>query len=256
MKLLQSILGMLCLCGLLIFSSCGDDPETQGNLDLRLFGSANGEQFLLLEDMQYPGLSSLSFFDLKFYVSEIQLIGAEETIDALDVGYFNLGNNHGTAATAVNGESIPLGEFSTGKYTGIKMRVGLSETMNDANPADYPAANPLSNTEHYWDWKGEYIFAKIEGRADTIGDGTGLIFPLFHCGGDDMSVVITLNKDFEILEGSTTQFDLDLAIEKIFDNGTDPIDLKVDTRSESGADVYDLAKKVFANLAGAISVKN
>ena len=55
-------------------------------------------------------------------------------------------------------------------YTGLNFSVGINETLNQGNTAQWNAGDPLSTSNNmYWPMGG-YIFSKFEGRliTDTI----------------------------------------------------------------------------------------
>jgi hypothetical protein len=113
-------------------------------------------------------------------------------------------------------------EIPSGKYTSLKMGVGIPAEFNtDQDPAVYPSSSPLSvagSQGMFWQWSTGYIFAKFEGRADTSGvAGAALLLPIAIHAGNDASYRAYESDPFilELYEDSAT-VNVHLLVNKLF----------------------------------------
>jgi len=103
---------------------------------------------------------------ISFFLSDIRLVelrnGQALETPLAEVAYFNFG------PSGVDSEIFD--NIPTGDYTSIRFNFGLTAEQDMTTPADYATTHPLGNTSEYWvDWNS-YIFAKIEGKTDTMPD--------------------------------------------------------------------------------------
>jgi len=153
-------------------SSCEKDPEPNtetGNVELGIQSTVGGDN-LAIESTTYNADSAPEGFRLSrisFFLSDIRLVQIQDgralETELSEVAYFNMGTS-GFDSNVF--ENIP-----TGDYTSLRFNFGLTEEQDMTTPDEYAPTHPLGQTAEYWvDW-GNYIFAKIEGKTDTIPDG-------------------------------------------------------------------------------------
>ena len=87
---------------------------------------------------------------------------------------------------------INLSNIPDGSYQSLRFDIGLSESLNHSDPAQYPATHPLNpnlNNLH-WTWQTGYIFLAIEGHyRDATGDLQGFVY---HYANNPRRTTITL----------------------------------------------------------------
>lgn len=119
--------------------------------------------------------------DLRFYISEVRLIRADEvevpvTLDhtawqyqsnGQGVALVDLENNTGACSTTSNStalNAVVTGTIPAGNYTGMAYTVGVPESLNHSDAATAPA--PLNNTAMAWGWENGRKFLKLELKPD------------------------------------------------------------------------------------------
>ncbi len=153
-------------------SSCGDDDLEPtlgiGSIELSIQGELAGDD-LTLESRTYDASGAAEGFRmsrLSFFLSDLRLVelrdGQSFETPVADVAYFNLGPS-GLDSEVF--DTIPSGD-----YTSLRFNFGLTEEQDMTSPADYATTHPLGEPAEYWaNWES-YIFAKIEGKTDTLPD--------------------------------------------------------------------------------------
>ncbi|MFK8057200.1 MAG: MbnP family protein [Saprospiraceae bacterium] len=180
------LLPLVALTFLLGLSACGDDDPTPsgdlGNVELSIQGMVAGDN-LALESATYDANSAEEGFRLSrlsFYLSDLRLVEVRDGVSfetpLSEVLYFNLGPSGIDSKGLVN---IPAGD-----YTSLRYNFGLTAEQDMTSPDDYASTHPLGRTAEYWVQWESYIFAKIEGKADTLADGVARFEEpfVFHVG--------------------------------------------------------------------------
>lgn len=188
----------------------------------------------------------VKFTDIKFYFSKL---GSSTTnlSDALLFDYKNKGVSMGKVQENVN------------NFPSLSCNLGVHGDYNNSDPSAFPnesALNIANANDMHWSWALGYIFAKIEGKADTIVDATincdhNIVF---HVGKSEL----LRSKTFQGINwntiGNTSTFKLKLDMEKFLVNGSSIIDLKNEHTTHTAPGEEALSLKVMDNFSAAISV--
>lgn len=146
------------------------------------------------------------------------------------------------------------------KFTSLSGKIGVDTSLNHLDPSAFPNESPLNisnaGTMH-WGWNPGYIFVNLEGKVDTIVDGTNnldLSFS-FHIGTDaylqsfDFPNVTWQDKGNKVWE---LPLKLDLAY--FLGNPNSPINLKTEFLTHTAAGQETLTQKVIQNFKNALTV--
>lgn len=237
-----------------------DDPfiSSRGTVYLNITTEVDGEPVVLgniYSDVNgYRYRPSL----FKLYLTHISFVKADGTeVEVKDVELLDLDDN-----TAGEAESFTY-KLDQGDYTGLKFWIGVDSTMNNIDPATYPATHPLSLfTGTYWDWNTGYRFMMFEGVYDTLLNNTA---PLdasktfsYHTGTNVLYKEADLSnaqQSFTIGETSSNDvytYNLVLDLNKILYSSTDTIVIK-DDRVTHTTNNMSLAQKLTDNTTKAFS---
>ncbi|MFM6986742.1 MAG: MbnP family copper-binding protein [Hydrogenophaga sp.] len=170
-----TLVGALAACS----TSAPTGLAGQQAVKLNFAAEVNGQAFAC--GRQYADIgttrSTITPADLRYYVSEVQLLTAEgravpvqleqdgvwqlENIALLDFEDASGPCRNGTPAmnTSVRGQ-VPAG-----RYTGVRFTLGIPFERNHGDPTVSPA--PLNSTAMFWNWQGGYKFLKF----DTTSSG-------------------------------------------------------------------------------------
>lgn len=239
----------------ILFAACDNGEVETGTVDLNIKAYYDNENLVLSDYYEYADGKKIAIKTLKFYMSDIKLTDGDVIKDAV---LFDFYNNHSTAAGAANGETMEITAVPAGDYSKIGFGVGVSAALNATSPADYASNEGLSVTSMYWDWRGNYIFAMIEGSLDTTGNGQADVEFLYHMGADELyknvnfAKAITVEKD----KNGKTTLSLKLDAKKIFIANGETFDIVNKNATHSGvSDDATIAETLMANLANAITVE-
>ena len=146
--------------------------------------------------------SGIALSDLRFYVSEIELIDASGSPHALelheeipwqqpDLALIDLENGQGACINGTGDTYAYLvGSVPPGEYQGLRFTVGVPFDRNHANPLKAPA--PLDDPAMHWHWRSGYKFIRAgvatpddgfwihvgsAGCEGTVGNISGCRFP-------------------------------------------------------------------------------
>lgn len=132
-------------------------------------------------------LSDFLPMDLRFFVHDVVLITDDQTeipLPLLDDGAwqaygvalldFEDGKGSCTNGTSAIHTSIS-GSVPVANYTGLRFKVGVTEEVNQLDPA--LSLPPFNSYTMYWSWATGYKFMKIEGKTGGYPSGW-----LFHLG--------------------------------------------------------------------------
>lgn len=173
-------------------------------------------------------LDSINYFiinDLKFYLSDIQLVKSDgtaigvtdeiqlintsetDTISTFVEDNFALISRRSPRASSI-GTIIANGDFS-----GIRFKVGLSETANTANPNLVPTNHPLffDEGEMYFNADSGYVFNRIELLENTLLVDTTIVdTTLIEIGLNENLRNIVLDYPFSLSLGFNTSIILQI----------------------------------------------
>jgi hypothetical protein len=242
----------------ILFSSCIDgllpNKGKEGKVDLNIKAFYDTENLVLGNFYDYPDSvgSKIKFNTLIFFISDIQLADDLSISEAI---LWDFSKNHSSAMTAPNGEKYSIKNVPVGDYEKIEFGVGVNAALNATNPADYASDEALSNTSMYWDWRGSYIFAMVEGELDTNGDGQGDVPFLYHMGSDAMFKDASFSDAITVEKNGTTTINLKLNAKDIFVVNNQAFDIEAAQSSHTGVDDEEIANMIMTNLANAIKLE-
>lgn len=123
----------------------------------------------------YAGIGStdaaIEFADLRFYVSNVQLLTESGEAVALDLVQDDTWQAQNVAlldfedaSGACNGNpalnSQVIGSVPEGSYTGVRFDLGVPQTLNHLDTTTAPS--PLNVTPMWWNWRGGYKFLRVD----------------------------------------------------------------------------------------------
>jgi hypothetical protein len=241
-------------CALLIAVACkkkdkDDDPDppvVSPQLKLTVQPVFGTEDLVLDSSYTTQDGWDVQFTDIKFYLTNWGN-GSNQLVDAARFDY----RENGTTAFQVNGTVADFGSLGG--------NIGVAAAINHNDPSAFPASSPLNimnaNGMH-WAWNTGYIFIIVEGRADTIPDGTPLFdhYLTYHIGTD----TYLGTKNFPAVSWTavtstlhTTGLKLDM--KKVIDHPTDPIDIRSEFITHSSGSQAVLTQKVLSNFLDALT---
>ena len=248
---------LLFLC-LSVVTSCeqrdDDDQQALGSVELN-FKSVYGDAPLVMyaDEYDYQEGMKIKLQLFQFFISNIRLIDEDgkESKELLDVALVSFEDIQNTVA-ASEGIAVSLDGIPAGNYQGIRMGIGVKESLNGTSPSDYQAGHPLSG--HYWSAASSYVFTKIEGNADLEGDGVFSEKLTFHVGGNgryrdvDFMRPITIGSDPAALE-----FSVDLEQVLVDEEESLFVDFREVTQIHNGT--AETAVFIMDNLAASINLR-
>lgn len=188
----------------------------------------------------------VEFTDIKCYFSDVTSNGNTLVSSA----FFNFAEK-GTSFFSVTDNNLAL--------SGLNFGLGVAPSVNHNDPSAFPSSNPLNiaiANDMHWSWNTGYIFIKVEGRADTLVDGTVNCNHLFsyHVGGDYFYLPNqSVSGTWTTVSDVNKRLQLKLDLKTFFENAASPINVRTEfmTHSPSAADV--LGAKVKTNFMAAIA---
>ena len=119
--------------------------------------------------------------DLRFYVSDVRLVGNDGTEVPLELEQDGLWQHQGVALLdfedATGGcrngtaqtRNVVSGTAPAGDYRGLRFTLGVPMELNHINQATAPS--PLSLTALFWSWNAGYKFLRAEVLSDGLPQG-------------------------------------------------------------------------------------
>jgi len=237
---MKKILFAIAFTFLFTFYAC--DKDVEFNTTLQVNEQVNGG-FFKMGDVYTNSLDqSYSIETLTFYLSNVRLVaedGQEELLTEVLL--------HNYTESSDLKFNIP-----EGKYTAIKFGFGLDPDLNMTDPTTVAENSPLHDSRNmYWVWATMYRFIKLEGRASVEADATELSDAfLYHIGTNPYYEEITLSRDITIDDSEETTVSINLNIDEIFNNSSNPVDV-INENSTHTMNDPELATKVKNNLVAA-----
>jgi hypothetical protein len=238
-----------------LFTSCGDDDEMDlASAQFHFKAVYDNAPLVIGQTYTYENQLPIFFTRLKFYISDLSLINENgnavvlSPIEGIDFTESNVTENGANSGLEFNFSEVP-----TGRYTGIKMGVGVSSLLNKTKPADYQSSHPLSETADYWSAWDSYIFSKVEGKADVSKNGTFELGLAYHTGSDDLYREVVINTPIEIESGQNQLKDLSIDVKKLlYRSSSDFLDVQVNSAVHTD---IDLMRYMMDNYSQAISMR-
>jgi len=163
------ILFLLCLPFILMCKK-DDDQEDDNTVEYHSLEVAFDHHFdetpLAFNNTEFTNDAgnNLGFYNFKYLISEVYLIQEDGSKVAIQDQYAFIN-------PLEDRNSFVLDSVPDGHYKGIEFMIGLEETTNMADPAQYPIDNPLSPILNglHWSWQEGYIFLAMEGTYEKDG---------------------------------------------------------------------------------------
>jgi hypothetical protein len=136
-------------------------------------------------------------------------------------------------------------------FTEFNFGIGLNEVQNATSPVDYEIDHPLGlNNGTYWEMNNSssYIFAMIEGKLDTIGDGS-YFNRTYHLAHNDLLKSVSLQKDVNFNNELNRTIEIKIELKAVFES----IDLNPTLPHSS--DNSPLAHQIMENIKNAFEIQ-
>jgi cytochrome c peroxidase len=196
---------------------------------------------------------TLSVTRLDSLISNVRLEGADHRLaTSAAVGFIGASTNR---------DSFEACTAAKGRYETLAFDVGLSPSLNHADPAAFGPADPLNPQVNglHWSWQGGYVFLAIEGRyvSGDASAGNELGGYSFHVATDDHLMHVRLPIDLSLDRDAlvTLTFDVETLL-----GGGDGAVIRIDhakgTDSTHSAPGDSLATDLAANAAKAFRVES
>jgi hypothetical protein len=144
-------------------------------------------------------------------------------------------------------------------FNNLSAILGVDSSLNHLDPSAFPNESPLNISNAgpmHWGWNPGYIFMNVEGKVDTIIDGTtypDLSFS-FHIGTDTYLENLQFNAvNWTDIGNQTREFKLKLDLLAFLGQGVNSINLSTENLTHTAAGQEALTQKVIANFKNAIS---
>jgi hypothetical protein len=232
--------------GMISTSGCKKDADepTVAYLQFQMDFNVAGEALELNKDYTING-TKIRFIAANYYMGGLKI--TQENNDVVD--FSNQYLLAGLGSGAVVNEAVAISNIKN-----VKFFVGVDSITNKMSESDFtnrPTGDPLGmqNPSMHWSWSTGYRFLRVDGIADTDGDGTPETAVEYHLGNNPMLKNIDINASILIKAGDNRlTFGFDLA--QFFAG--------VDFPTELATHVHDnltLATKLRDNLPAAMTVE-
>ncbi len=253
---MHKLLAILALA--LVFTSCvkdDDSVEAEPKVILSFDPMVNGQEIQIGERFLNPQGYSVEALQLKFYISNIQLITSGDPVLLSEIAFFDIRENQRTLEL----------EIPQGDYLGIQFDLGVPVNLNGTDNPDfstsiYDANHPLSvNNGMYWGWNPGYRFFSFEGKCDTLQSAEEFL-PMtfaFHTGRDTLfRNVPQFSRNVSIGASDIEHFQFGIELDNYFATEADTVDLKVDRSFHGSPDQIELGTKLANNSSATFTLIN
>lgn len=239
------------MLGLLLASCGGDTPSTpETKVHLKFIPTYNGQP-LSIDSVYTNSLGQqLRVENIQFYLSNIYAHnGADSTL--LKQAFL---------FTLLEPQTLSL-NVSPQSFSSLSFGVGVPSNLNkNVDPSQYANANPLSvqgSNGMFWYWNTGYIFVKVEGRYELTGAPNAPLMDSysFHMGDDPLYRVLHFNTGtVSLAEGDARTFNIEVAVDSVFNRPADPIDLSIDNLTHTTSN-FPLAERMTNNFVTAFHLQ-
>lgn len=234
---------LLAITMIITISSCKDDQE--GSLTLQFKPLYDGQPLQMFSTRPGTGAEQIQFTHLSFLISDARLLNPSGNHKLSDIEFVDL--SYDDLLDAEEGYEIKFDGVPADLYTRFWLGVGVPPDLNSKSPADFTSSHPLSKTGYYWQAWDSYIFMKIEGRLDTLGDGNFDSTFSYHSGSNDLYRILEKVVDIEV-EGGKNQ-GLNIGIDyKVLLEG---VNIRLDPQNHNPEDSVQIGR-IVTNLQQAI----
>lgn len=241
----------LCLVSLTFLFSCkkkNPDPIPVVNylqINMLPFYSNNGNTELILDSLYTtPEGYRVKFTDIKCYFTLLRNGSSELT----QAAYFDF-REKGKQLLHMEGDYL--------KFPSLQGIIGVDTSLNHDDPSTFSNDSPLNisnaGTMH-WGWNPGYIFISIEGKADTLINGIDNLDLSFsyHIGTDSYLNAFSFSSLNWTDIGNNTHLSQWKLNMYNFLHGSNPVDLKTEYLTHSGAGQQNLTQKITNNFSQSI----
>lgn len=237
----------------LLFSACPSKTNVEpqvGTIELNFQLKINGGDAGLRNAYQIGTNRFLRLDSLRFYLSDVRAVkedGSELAIK--DAILFDFDQ----AARLTHGTGIFYTiELPTGKYKGLRFRIGLPNNLNHADANNYDLGHPLNRARGmYWNTTDGYIFLQIAGASDSVLTGSYATPVSYQVGLDnlltDKDYTTSSDHTFTIRTKEETQFIIQTELSEIM-QGVDVVRNPITHSRPQGSAAYLLAQKIMENF--------
>ncbi len=212
-------------------------------------------QPLALDSMRYENSAGENFS-----VTRVSWLASGFALQCADGSWLELTNRTAWFDAERGRNSFRLENLPPENFRSLRFSVGLDESTNTNNPAQYAADHPLNPNLNglHWSWQGGYIFLALEGlwrnpvaaarqSAATVFDGWS-----YHLARSPNSTRIVLAAPLDLVRDTRLNLDFDLGT---LLNAPRPLSFGKDGSSTHSRPGDAIAAALVANLPGAFSVK-
>lgn len=255
---------LLLISCLLVFSACNKkegctdpaalnyDPDAEKDMgceyvvthatEMHFHSLVNGVGHIEGDTYMIDGVKTELDFT-RFYVSNMRLVDSAGNETPTPVKYLYVQNDP---------DEYQVGEIPDGNYAKVRFEIGIDSATNHGDPSLYAIGDPLGAQfpNMHWGWSLGYIFVRIDGVADSDGDGAVDDGFEIHLGTEDYLATIEIDYPITIGDGQENIFHLYAHWEKLFE-GVDLSNTANNTTHTT--DNFPLANIVFANLQNFIT---
>lgn len=240
---------------LFFLGACDPDKDKnatgQVNLNFRAF--YEGQPLVMFDQAyDYPDGMKIKFQLFQFYISDATLRRSSGEVKLSDIETVNFKDVQSTAA-ALRGLSFRY-EVPVGEYNQLRFGLGVAPNLNATQPGDYSPTHPLA--ENYWSWALGYVFAKIEGNADTDGDGTFETKLTYHIGADKLYELLSFSAPINVSENGEVDVDFVVDVADILSDEMEYIDFRVPANTQDHTNNEAIYGYLWNNFKTAIQLES
>jgi hypothetical protein len=150
-----------------------------------------------------------------------------------------------------------IGDYT--KFSSLTGYIGVDSVLNHSDPSAFSNESPLNISNAgpmHWGWNPGYIFINLEGKVDTIPDGTNNLDHSFsfHIGTDLYRRDLYFpNVNWQSVATNEKVFAMKLDLWKFLHNPLSPIDLKTQFLTHTASGQQALTEKVTSNFQQALT---
>lgn len=202
-------------------------------------------QRLTLDSLRYQTSAEETYS-----ISRLSYLLSEFALETTEGQWTELTDHTAWIDYAKRRTEFSLPNIPEGNYRAIRFSVGIDETRNHADPAQYEATHPLNPNlnQLHWNWQGGYIFLALEGRYRSGDELAGYVY---HLANDPNRTRINLPLKLDLSKDAGLEIAFDLAA--LF-NSPEPISFAGDGSSTHSHPDDVIANKLSSNLPSAFQI--
>lgn len=231
-------------------TSCkSDDTDTSiiANSQIIFAPTVDNSTYSFNNIITLPNGISMKYESLKFYVSNVKLVGSNgvetnvksvELIDLMTAGK----------------ESFSI-KLESGPYEKIKFGLGLSPDINNTDPTTIPIEHPLGAAGNmYWTWGSQYKFMTLTGTFSTTSSTDLTEAFVWHPGRDQLYKEVELNLNQKHFYDDT-KLTINLDIKGLMTR-IETVDIPNESTWHGDLNEIATPQKIVDNFAASLSIKN